>query len=73
VAAIEKNIFIFISVYIEKKIFSRTSSPISVKLGMIYPWLRKIKNCSNTGSGPFQGGDNHRYAKMGGVTLKGCP
>jgi hypothetical protein len=64
--------------YIEKKIFfSRTSSPISIKLGINHPWVngvlfykRKFISCSNKGSGPVQRGDNLKNAKMGWVHLK---
>jgi hypothetical protein len=47
--------------FILKKIFfSRTSRPISIKLGINHPWVKGILNCSNKGSGPFQRGDNHK-------------
>jgi hypothetical protein len=40
---------------LKKKIFfSRTSRPISIKLGMNHPWVKDILNCSNKGPGPFQ-------------------
>jgi hypothetical protein len=42
---IGKTIFTF--VYIEEKIFSRTSRPISTKLGTHHPWVKGILNCSN--------------------------
>jgi hypothetical protein len=45
---------IFTYVYIEKKIFlSRTSSPISIKLGINHPWVKGTLNCSNKGPGPL--------------------
>jgi hypothetical protein len=45
-------------VFILKKIFSRTSMPISIKLGINHPWVMGILNCSNKGPGPLQRGDN---------------
>jgi hypothetical protein len=45
-------------IYWKKKIFSRTSRPISIKLGTNHPWVRGILNCSNQGPGPLQRGDN---------------
>jgi hypothetical protein len=39
--------------YIEKKIFSRTSRPISVKLGTNHPWLKGVKEGSNEGPSPL--------------------
>jgi hypothetical protein len=59
---------IFTCVYIEKKIFSRTNWPISIKLGTIHPWVKV--NCINKGSIPLQKGDNHKNAKMGWLHLK---
>jgi hypothetical protein len=53
-----------------KKIFSRTSRPISIKLGTIHPWVRRITNCSNKGSVPLQRGDNYKNAKFGWCHLK---
>jgi hypothetical protein len=40
---------IFTYVYIEKKIFSRTSTPISIKLGAKHPSVKGILNCTNKG------------------------
>jgi hypothetical protein len=52
-------------VYILKKFFfSRTSKPISIKLGINYLWVKRILNWLNKGPGPFQRGDNHKNAKM---------
>jgi hypothetical protein len=48
---------------LKKNFFSRTSRPISIKLGM-NPWVKGILNCSNKGPGPFQRGDNHKNAKL---------
>jgi hypothetical protein len=42
------------------KIFSRTTWPISIKLGTNHPWVKGIPNCSNEESGPLQRGDNHK-------------
>jgi hypothetical protein len=47
-------------VLILKKIFSRTSRPISIKLGANHPWVKGILNCSNEGPGPLQRGDNYK-------------
>jgi hypothetical protein len=38
---------IFSYVYIEKIFFSRTSMPISMKLGINYPWVKRILNDKN--------------------------
>jgi hypothetical protein len=38
------------------KIFSRTSSPKSIKLGTNYPLVKIIQVCSNKGPGPLQRG-----------------
>jgi len=35
--------------------FSRTTKPISTKLGRKHAWRMEIQNCSNKGSGPFWG------------------
>jgi hypothetical protein len=56
--------------FILKKIFSRTSRPITIKLGKNHPWVQGILNCPNKGPGPLQRGDNHKNAKMGLVHLK---
>jgi hypothetical protein len=55
---------IFTCVYIEKKIFSRTSRPISIKLSVNHPWVKGILNCSNKGRNPLQRGDNNNNANM---------
>jgi hypothetical protein len=47
-------------VFTLKKIFSRTSRPISLKLFTNHPWVKKIVNCSNEGPGPLQRGNNHK-------------
>jgi hypothetical protein len=46
---------IFTYVYIKKIFFSRTSTPISIKLGTKG---MGILNCSNIGPDPLQRGDN---------------
>jgi hypothetical protein len=52
----------------KKKIFfSRTSRPISIKLGINHPWVNGILNSLNKGPGPLQRGDNR---KMGWGHLK---
>jgi hypothetical protein len=51
---------IFTCVYIEKIYFSKTSRPISVKLGTYHPWVKGIPNYSNQGPGPLQMGDDHK-------------
>jgi hypothetical protein len=56
---------IFTCVYIEKKIFSRTSRPIPMKLSVNHAWAKGILNCSNKGPIPLQRGDNYNNAKMG--------
>jgi hypothetical protein len=50
--------------FILKKIFSRTSMPISIKIGINHPWVKGILNRSDKGSGPLQRGDNHKNAKI---------
>jgi hypothetical protein len=67
-AIIGKTIFTYF--YIEKKILSRTSWPISSKLGINHSWVKGILYCSNEGPGPLQRGDNHKNAKMGRGHLK---
>jgi hypothetical protein len=55
---------------LKKKIFSRTSRPISIKLCINHPLVKGIINCSNKGPGPFQRGDNYKNAKMGWGSFK---
>jgi hypothetical protein len=56
---------IHLCLYRKKKIlFSRTSRPISIKLGTTHPWVNGILNCSNKGSGPLQRGDNDKNANI---------
>jgi hypothetical protein len=56
--------------FILKKIFSRTSRPISIKLGINHAWVKGIVNCSNKGPGPLQREYNFKNAKMGLGHLK---
>jgi hypothetical protein len=51
--------------FILKIISSRTSRPISIKLGEKHPWMKRIRNCSKEGRDSFSKGDNHRNAKIG--------
>jgi hypothetical protein len=46
--------------FILKKIFSRTSWSISIKLDINHPRVKGILNCSNKGSSSLQRGDDHR-------------
>jgi len=39
----------------KKIFFSRTSRPISAKLGKKHAWKMGIQICSNKGAGPFWG------------------
>jgi hypothetical protein len=76
---------IYTCVYIEKKIFSRTTRPFSVKLGINHPWVQGILNCSDKGAGPLQRGDNckngmgsfrnllqNHWVRIGHVYMKAC-
>jgi hypothetical protein len=56
-----------------KIFFSRTSRPISIKLGINHPLVKGIINCLNKGPGPFQRGDNLKTAKWGGFIQKSSP
>ena len=47
-----------------KKIFSRTTGPISIKLGTRHHWMMRIQVCSNEGSHLFPRGDNYERAKI---------
>ena len=42
-----------------KIFFSRTTEPISTKLGTKHPWVKGIQVCSNEGPRPFTRGDNY--------------
>jgi hypothetical protein len=61
-ATIGKTIFTY--VYIGKILFSRTSKPISIKIGMNHPWVKGILHSSKKGLGPLQMGDNLKNAKI---------
>jgi hypothetical protein len=50
--------------FILKKIFSRTSRPISIKLGTNHPSVKEILNYTNKEPGPLQRGDNHKNGKI---------
>jgi hypothetical protein len=56
--------------FILKKIFSRTSRPISIKLSIKHSWVKIILNYLNKGQGPLQREDNLKNAKMGRSHLK---
>jgi hypothetical protein len=49
---------------------SRTSRPISIKLGIYHPWVKGILNCSKKGPGPLQRGDNLKKCKNGVASFK---
>ena len=51
------KLFIFI-------FFSRTTEPISNKLGIKHPRVKGIQVCSNEGPCPFPRGDNYEKAKI---------
>jgi hypothetical protein len=42
------------------KLFSRTSKPNSIKLGINYPWVKGILTSSNKGPGSLQSGNNYK-------------
>ena len=44
--------------------FSRTTGPISTKLGTKHPWVKGIQVCSNEGPRPFPRGDNYEIVKI---------
>jgi hypothetical protein len=56
--------------FILKTIFSRTSWPISIKLGRNHPWIKGILNCSNKGPDHLQRGYNNKNTKMEWCHLK---
>jgi hypothetical protein len=62
-ATIRKTIFT--CVYIEKKIlFSRTSEPISIKLGTNYPWVKEISKLLKLRAKSFCKGPREVITKM---------
>jgi hypothetical protein len=50
---------------LKKKILSRTSRPIAIKLGTKISCMMGIQVYSNEGPSPLQRGDNHKSAKIG--------
>jgi hypothetical protein len=52
-------------VFMLKKISSKSSRSISIKLYTIHPRVYRITNCSSKGPGSPQRGDNYKNAKMG--------
>jgi hypothetical protein len=49
---------------LKKKIFSRTSRLISIKLGTNHPWVKEILDYTDKGPGPLQSVDNRKNAKI---------
>ena len=47
-----------------KIVFSRTTGPISTKLGTMHPWVKEIQVCSNEEPRPFPRGVNKEIAKI---------
>ena len=47
-----------------KIFFSRTTEPISIKLGTKHSWVKGIKVCSNEGPRPSPSGDNSKHVKL---------
>jgi hypothetical protein len=54
----------------EKEIFSRTSRPISFKVGAHHTWAKGSQVSSNKRPGPLQRENNHKHAKIGCGHLK---
>ena len=50
--------------YVYKIFFSRTTGPISIKLGTIHSRVKGIQVRSNEGLRPFPGGDNNEIGKI---------
>ena len=50
--------------------FSRTTGPISIKLGTKYSWMKGIQVCSIEGPRPSQRGDNWERIKINWQLLK---
>ena len=44
--------------------FSRTTGPISTKLGTKHPCVKGIQVCSNEGARSFPRGDNYEFVKI---------
>ena len=53
-----------------KIFFSRTTEPISTKLGTKHPWMKGIQICSNEGPCFFSRGDNYKMVKIHWRNLK---
>jgi hypothetical protein len=51
-------------VFILNKIFSRSSRPISIKLGTNHFWVKGILNFTNKRPVLLKRGDNHKNAKI---------
>ena len=49
--------------WLNLKIFSRTTGPISTKLSTRHPWVKEIQVCSKEGPNLFPRGDNYEKAK----------
>jgi hypothetical protein len=56
-----------------KKVFSRTSTPISIKLGANHPWVKRIFNCTDKGQVLFIGEIITKMQKFGEVIEKVFP
>jgi hypothetical protein len=56
----------YLQAFILKKIFSRTRSPISIKLDTNHPWVKGVLKCSNKVPDPLQRGDNHKICQKWG-------
>ena len=44
--------------------FSKTTEPISTKLGTKHPWVKGIQVCSNEERRPFPRGNNYEIVKI---------
>ena len=49
---------------LEQIFFSRTTGPISTKLGIKHPWVKWVQVSSNEGHCPFPRWDNNEIAKI---------
>jgi hypothetical protein len=49
---------------LKKNFFSKTSRPISIKLGTYHPWVKGILNCSNEGPDLLQREDNYKKSNI---------
>ena len=47
-----------------KKIFSKTTGPISTKIGRHHPWLKRSQVCTNEGTRPIRRGNNYEKGKI---------